>query len=92
MKKLKVTKSANKFWETLDAKQYKQVGVTIVSLLTESKPHDSQQMKGAKNGERRVDIGEYRIIYSENADEGVIEILVIGKRNGDEVYQVWKRK
>ncbi len=90
MKKLKITKNANKYWESLDSKQYKQIGTTIISLLTDPKPHDSQQLKGAKNGERRVDMGEYRIIYAE-ADE-VIEILVIGKRNGDEVYQIWKRK
>lgn len=89
MKKLNITKSAAKFWASLDAKQYKQVGTSVVELLIDSTPHDSTQLKGAKNGERRRDVGEYRIIYASTADE--VDVLVIGKRNGDEVYEDWKR-
>lgn len=89
MKKLAITKSASKAWNALDAKQYKQVGKTIIDLLSTPRPHDSQQLKGAANGERRVDVGEYRIIYVEQENE--IEILVLGKRNGDEVYRLWSQ-
>jgi mRNA interferase RelE/StbE len=42
-------------------------------------------LRGALHGERRVDIGEFRIVYA-IADD-VVEVLVIGKRNGDEVYK-----
>ena len=90
MKKLAVTKVAAKAWDALDAKQYKQVGKTITGLLVDSRPHDSQPLKGAKNGERRVDIGEYRVIYSDSAD--LVEILLVGKRNGDEVYKQWEQR
>ena len=90
MKKIKITKDASKAWSGLDAKQYKQIGATIMDLLQDPMPHDSQQLKGALNGERRVDMGEYRIIYAIVDD--VIEILVIGKRNRDEVYKKWGRK
>lgn len=89
MMALKITKNAAKFWDALDAKQYKQVGKTIVGLLNDPKPHDSQMLKGAQNDERRVDIGEYRIIYA--IVEETIEVLIIGKRNDDEVYRIWKQ-
>lgn len=89
MKKLTITKDAAKAWEALDAKQYKQIGKSVLNLLENSRPHDSRALKGAKHNERRVDIGEYRIVYRENAD--TVEILVIGKRDGDEVYKLWAR-
>lgn len=89
MKKLKITKDATKAWEALDAKQYKQVGKAIIGLLGNQTPVDSQPLKGAKSGERRVDVGEYRIVYC--ISEDAIEILVIGKRNDDDVYKIWAR-
>jgi mRNA interferase RelE/StbE len=45
--------------------------------------------KGSKKGERRVDVGEYRIIYCDDADN--VEVLVIGKRDGSEAYKLWER-
>ena len=89
MLKIAITNDADKFLLALQAKQYKQVGSAIFGLLRNPEPHDSKQLKGAKNGERRLNIGEYRVIYSVNAD--TVEILVIGKRNDDEVYKVWER-
>jgi len=44
---------------------------------------------GATKGERRVDIGECRIVHSVEAD--VVSILVIGQRNDDAVYKIWER-
>lgn len=89
MKNLAITKRADKSLSDLDAKQYKQVGKTIFKLLSDPEPHDSQPLKGAESGERRVDAGEYRIIYSFSED--TVQVLVIGKRNDDEVYEIWKR-
>lgn len=89
MNKLAITKTADKALSGLDAKQYKQVGKTIFKLLSDPEPHDSQPLKGAERGERRVDVGEYRIIYA--VSEDTVQVLVIGKRNDDEVYDIWKR-
>lgn len=89
MKKLKITKDAAKAWEALDAKQYKQVGKAIIGLMGNPTPADSQSLKGAKNGERRQDVGEYRIVYCNTED--AIEVLVVGKRNDDNVYKLWER-
>jgi mRNA interferase RelE/StbE len=86
---LAMTKQAQKALAELDAKQYRQVGSAIFGLLNNPAPHDSRPMKGAQYGECRVDVGEYRIIYSVSGDR--IEVLVIGKRNDDEVYKIWER-
>lgn len=87
--KLSMTKQAQKALAGLDAKQYRQVGSTIFGLFNNAEPHDSKVLKGAERGERRVDVGEYRIIYTVSDD--LIEILVIGKRNDDDVYKTWER-
>lgn len=86
---LSMTKQAQKALADLDAKQYRQVGSAIFGLLSNAAPHDSRPLKGAQHGECRVDAGEYRIIYSVTADR--IEVLVIGKRNDDDVYKIWER-
>lgn len=86
---LEITKAAIKFLDGLDGKQYKQVVGTVLSLLKNPLPNDSSNLKGAKNGEKRVDIGEYRIIYTFNNQ--LVSILIIGKRNGDEVYKKWNQ-
>lgn len=87
---LRMTRQALKALESLDAKQYRQVGLAVFGLLKDQQPHDSRALRGAKHGERRIDVGEYRVIYSSSKD--VVEILVIGKRNDDAVYQVWERR
>ena len=75
MRKLDLTKAAVKFMETLPAKQFFQIARTIFKLREDAEPQDSQQMAGSPEY-RRVDIGEYRIVYRVEAD--VIKIAVIG--------------
>jgi len=89
MRKLEISKSALKNLNSLDAKQYRQVGRAIFALLTNPEPHDSCVLEGATHGERRKDVGEYRIIYSANED--VIDVRVVAKRNDDAVYRQWER-
>jgi mRNA interferase RelE/StbE len=84
-----MTKQALKACQGLDAKQYRQVVSAILALLTNPEPHDSQLLRGATRGERRVDVGEFRVIYA--ITDETVEILVVGKRNGDEVYKIWQR-
>jgi mRNA interferase RelE/StbE len=87
---IKISKQAAKFIKKLPPKQYKQVVNTALSLLKESEPHDSKQLNGSKDNNRRVDIGEYRIVYRQQ-DETIL-ILVIGKRNDDAVYKILDRQ
>ena len=84
-----MTKQAMTFLKGLDAKQYKQVVGSIFALLKNVLPHDSSALRGAKNGERRIDIGEYRIIYT--YDKELVSIIIIGKRNDDDVYKKWNQ-
>jgi mRNA interferase RelE/StbE len=85
---ISLTKDANDSIKTLDAKQYRQVVQRIFDLSENPEPHDSKSLKGKteKNQKlRRVDAGEFRIIYRHDA--GVVEILVVGRRNDGKVYR-----
>lgn len=86
---LSMTKTALKAAKKLDAKQFRQVVSAVLSLLDNPEPHDSQLLKGAGRGERRIDVGEYRVIYAVAGD--LVEVLVIGQRNDDDVYKIWER-
>ncbi|SIT10850.1 MULTISPECIES: type II toxin-antitoxin system RelE family toxin [Alicyclobacillus] len=86
--KLRITKSAKDFLSELQPKTFRQVVMRILDLLSNPYPHDAKQLKGYDYF--RVDIGEYRIIYSVADDE--IHVLLVGKRNDDEIYRRLKRK
>ena len=53
-------------------------------------PQDSIALQGKLRQFRRVDVGEYRIIYHFKDD--VLFIVVIGKRNDDDIYRRMKRR
>lgn len=88
MLKLELTNSADRFLHTLDARQFRQIGLSILRLMRDPEPHDSAQLKGAPF--RRVDVGEYRIVYRVDGD--VLRVSIIGKRNDDEVYREVRRR
>jgi len=88
MLKLEPARDALNFLMGLPGKQFKQVAGTVFGLLKDPEPHDSIQLSGYPF--RRVDVGEYRVVYEVRGD--TLEILVIGKRNDDEVYRQLKRK
>ncbi len=88
MYKLDLTKAAGKFLQKLPAKQFRQIVTTIFRLMEQPQPHDSKHLTGYSEY-RRVDIGEYRIIY--RVDDGTVKICVIGKRNDSDVYKRFKR-
>jgi mRNA interferase RelE/StbE len=84
---LDIHPDAAKFVGDLDPKRFKQVLSKILALLKDPEPQDSQKLRGYSF--YRVDSGEYRIIYA-RTDE-VITILIVGKRNDDEVYKELNR-
>jgi mRNA interferase RelE/StbE len=73
---LDMTKQALKAAKKLDAKQFRQVISAVLALMENPEPHDSQILKGASRGERRIDVGEYRVIYA--VKDNLLEVLVIG--------------
>ena len=85
---LKTTKSVAKFVKALPAKQFRQVWIKVLELLAEPYPNDSAKLHGYDF--YRVDIGEYRIVYQVVDD--CLELILMGKRNDDEVYKQLKNK
>lgn len=87
--KLDMSRDADKFLDALDAKVYRQIARKIFALMKEPRPADSETLHGYSY--RRVDSGEYRIVYEIDSDSDIVRIVLIGKRNGDEVYNRLKR-
>ncbi|MBF0521116.1 MAG: type II toxin-antitoxin system RelE/ParE family toxin [Nitrospirae bacterium] len=87
MFKLDITNDALSFLDKLDAKQFRQIIKKVIGLMKDPFPADSENLKG--NQYKRVDAGEYRIIYL--AEDNILKIVTIGKRNDSEVYRRLKR-
>ena len=85
--KLLLSKRAKDFLDTLPPKPFRQVVLTVFQLLAEPYPQDAKQSKAYSY--HRVDVGEYRVVYAVNGEE--LHVLVVGKRNDDDVYKRLKR-
>lgn len=83
-----IEKQAQKFVAKLPPKQSRQIKTKILELLNNPHPTDSKQLQGFVY--KRVDVGEYRIIY--NVQQKTLTIPVIGKRNDGEAYKKLKRR
>jgi mRNA interferase RelE/StbE len=69
------------------AKIFRQLTLKIFALGQDPKPQDVQKI----GADYRVDSGEYRIFYSINDDQHTVTILIVGKRDDDEIYRRIKR-
>ncbi len=78
------------FLNGLQPKIAAQIAKKVLALNVEPLPADSEELSGYK-GYYRVDSGEYRIVYRFFADEDLVEVILVGKRNDDEVYKRLKR-
>jgi mRNA interferase RelE/StbE len=89
VRSLNPTKEAFEFIRALEPKPYKQVLNKVLGLLVDPTPSDYSALKGHPDL-FRVDIGEHRIVYK--FDEKSVSVLVIDKRNDNEVYKKVSRK
>ena len=80
---LSLSRAAVRFLDTLPPKQYRQVTRKIIMLMADPRPVDAERLKGYDYS--RVAVGEYRVIF--DVQGGVLRVVVIGKRNDDEVYR-----
>jgi len=83
MLKINLSRQATKRLKKLLPKHSKQIATKIGELRINPYPQDSSKLKGYDY--YRVDMGEYRIVYA--VAEGILEILLIEKRNDDLVYK-----
>lgn len=88
MLKVEVSPKAGKFLTRIPTKHANQIIAKIELLQINPKPQDSKSLHGFNC--LRADSGEYRIIYEIDSD--TLHILLIGKRNDDEVYKLLKRQ
>lgn len=78
------------FLKGLQPKIAAQIAKKVLALNVEPRPIDSKELTGY-TGYYRVDSGEYRIVYRFRPEEDLVEIILVGKRNDDEVYKQLKR-
>ena len=83
---LRIAKTAEKELLSLQNKQFTQVAKKIFSLQANPRPQDSSALKGYAGG-YRVDQGEYRILYTIDNAQKMVNVFRVGKRNDDEVYR-----
>ncbi|MEW5985285.1 MAG: type II toxin-antitoxin system RelE/ParE family toxin [Chloroflexota bacterium] len=74
--------------DKLPAKVFRQVVLKILSLQQTPIPHDCKRIGPGY----RVDSGEYRILYFFEPKEDLVRVVLVGKRNDDEVYQQFTRR
>lgn len=85
MLKINLSKQAEKFLRNIPPKHAKQIAKKLVQLRLDPKPQDVKKLINSVY--LRVDSGEYRIIYLLNEKTGILEIVIIGKRNDGQVYR-----
>lgn len=88
MYNIRLEKRVIRYINTCPLKHQAQLKTKIYSLKDNPYPNDSKRIKGFM-AYLRVDLGEYRIIYK--IENTIIFIILVGKRNDDEVYKSFKR-
>ncbi|MBY0462219.1 MAG: type II toxin-antitoxin system RelE/ParE family toxin [Alphaproteobacteria bacterium] len=78
-----------KFIQAIPQKHQRQLKKYILSFQNDPRPHDSKTLKDYEPY-RRGDCGEYRIVYRLAESEKTVHVILVGKRNGNEVYQQLK--
>ncbi|HAX61596.1 MAG TPA: type II toxin-antitoxin system mRNA interferase toxin, RelE/StbE family [Elusimicrobia bacterium] len=81
---IKIKKSAEKEIDKLLSKIHQRVSNAIVNLEKNARPVGSQKLHGSSDG-YRIRVGNYRIIYTINDKNKIVEISDVGHRK--EVYR-----
>ena len=76
--KITIRKSAVKELEEIPGKELRKIVGCIQSLAQNPRPHGSQKLSGQE--QYRVRQGDYRIVYSIDDKDSIIDIVKIGHR------------
>lgn len=90
MAKLDGLETVLDFLNGLQPKIAAQIAKKVLALNINPLPADSKALTGYEKY-YRVDSGEYRIVYRFFPDEDLFEVVLVGKRNDDDVYKILKR-
>lgn len=90
MIKLSVEEHVLKFLGRIDRKRAGQLALKMLSLTANLSLQDAEALRGSRSNCLRADVGDYRIIYRLHGD--VIQVVLIGRRNDDDVYKEMKRR
>lgn len=74
------------FLKGLQPKIAAQIAKKVLLLNIDPLPADSKALNGYLDL-YRVDSGEYRIIYQFDPKIDLVKVILVGKRNDDEVYK-----
>jgi mRNA interferase RelE/StbE len=91
MYKIILEKRVLKFIEKTPKKHQEQIKKYILGFQENPNPHDSKNIQ-TYDPYRRGDSGEYRIVYRVDEVDKKIFVILVGKRNGGEVYRVLKNQ
>jgi mRNA interferase RelE/StbE len=91
MPKLDGLQAVLDYLEGLQPKVRAQIATKAMSLALDPTPPDCRPLTDYP-GYLRVDAGEHRIVYCFHQEDDVVEVMLVGKRNDDEVYRRLKRK
>jgi mRNA interferase RelE/StbE len=90
MAKLDGLEAVLDFLKGLQPKIAAQLAKKVLALNIDPLPLDSKALKGYSDL-FRVDCGEYRIVYRYLLQDDFVTVLLVGKRNDDEIYKQLKR-
>ena len=86
MAKLDGLETVLDFLKGLQPKIAAQIAKKVLALNVEPIPTDSQKLKGYLDL-YWVNSGEYRIVYRFSPKQDLVEVILVDKRNDDEVYK-----
>jgi mRNA interferase RelE/StbE len=88
MPRIDLSKQALAFLQTLPEKQIRQIVSRIDLLAGDPASVPTERLRGG-DGERRMKVGEFRVIYAIAAN--ILEIVLIDRRNDDKTYRKFRR-
>lgn len=85
---LQIESDVIKSLQKLPPKIFRQIVFKVLALQQTPLPQDCKPIGPAY----RVDSGEYRILYFVDHKKELLQIILIAKRNDDEVYRKFMRR
>jgi mRNA interferase RelE/StbE len=78
--KLIIGSRAAKELSTLSAMVAQRIDAAILGLSSDPRPHGAKKLKGAAHL-WRIRVGDYRIVYSIDDDEAVVDVIGVPHRS-----------